>query len=110
MKLKNNFRCFYLNIVCIVLAVVSETAFIVLPGKNTINFYISTGTNPIKVITDQRKVNFPIQGTTVFGLVSFIFLCLRVKLFSSKSSVGPIIKPTHGWMLPPCSIHTKAFP
>ena len=97
----NDFWCFYLNILCVFLAVVSQTAFTVLPGKNPVYFYICTGTNPLKFKTDQSKVNFPLQGTVVLVFVSFICLFLRVKVFSKHSSAGPLVKQNVGWMLPP---------
>ena len=64
-------------------------------------FFLCIGTNPSKVTTHQRKVNFHIQGTAMFGIVSFICLWVRVKIFSKISSVKPLLKPKGGLTLPP---------
>ena len=99
-ELLNDFWCFYLNIICVFLAVVSQIAFTILPGKNPIFFHMCTGTNPVALKTDQSKTNLPLQVTGICVFTSFICLFLRMKIFSKRSSVGPLVKQKVGWMLP----------
>ena len=84
-ELYNEFWCFYLNILCLVLALVFQTAFIVLPGKNPLDFSICTGTNPAEFNTNYQKVNFSLQIIAVLCVALYIMVCLRVKMFSQKS-------------------------
>ena len=99
-ELLNDFWCFYLNILFIFLAVVSQTAFIVQPGINSIYFHICTGTDPIILKTHKSKVNIPLQGEVVLVFVSFICLFFRVKILSEHSSVKPLVKQKVGFVLP----------
>ena len=97
----SDFWCFYSNILCTFLAVVSQIAFTVLPGKNPIFFHMCTGTNPTVLNTDQSKINLPFQVTGSLVFVSFICLFLRIKIVSKHSMAGPLVKQKDGWMLPP---------
>ena len=100
-ELLNDFWCFYLNILCTFLALVSQIAFTVLPGKNPIFFHMCAGTNPIALKSDQSKINLPLKVTGIWVFASFICLFLKIKIFSKHSSVGPLVKQKDGWMLPP---------
>ena len=84
-ELYNEFWCFYLNILCLVLALVFQTAFIVLPGKNPLDFSICTGKKPSELNTNYQKVNFSLQIIAVLCVALYIMVCLRVKMFSQKS-------------------------
>ena len=98
----SDFWCFYLNILSLVLALVSQTAFILFPGNNPMDFNICTGTNPIKFNKDRRKFNFLLHVAAGVCIALFIMVCLRVKIFT-RNSVNLLGKPNaeHGWKLPP---------
>ena len=98
----SDFWCFYLNILSLVLALVSQTAFILFPGKNPMDFNICTGTNPITFNRNKRKFNFLQHATAGVCIALFIMVCLRVKIFA-RNSVNVLGKPKaeHGWKLPP---------
>ena len=98
----SDFWCFYLNILSLVLSLVSQTVFIVFPGKNPIDFNICTGTNPMKFNTAGKKFNFFHHVSAGVCITLFIIVCLRVKIFA-RNSVNPFGKPTaeQGWNLPP---------
>ena len=98
----SDFWCFYLNILSLVLALVSQTAFILFPGNNPMDFNICTGTNPIKFNKDRRKFNFLLHVAAGVCIALFIMVCLKVKIFT-RNSVNLLGKPNaeHGWKLPP---------
>ena len=89
----DDFWCFFVNLVIVILSGLSQMTFQFLPGRNPYIFYVCSGkmSDPSK----QAKLNYPLHFTFCITAVIYCVVIVKIKLYNSKilksAAVAPIV-------------------
>ena len=82
--IQNNFWHFFINLIAVIALVITQTAYVIVPGKNPINFYVCIGQDPSIVHHQQFKKNYPMISVLLINIVWYLFVFTKVKIFKKK--------------------------
>ena len=78
--------CFIINLTTVPLSILSQVAFILMPGSELIKFYICTGLGPIDKEHMVAKKNYAILIAVAITTVFYTFALIKMKIFNNKIS------------------------
>ena len=94
-----DFWCVFLNLFALLLAILSQISLAMLPGKRAHNMHMCMGTDPRIDEKFPAKIGVVLPLIGLLCIVSYVLLCLKVKLYVSQT---PSRKPPKtAWQLPP---------
>ena len=96
----SQFWCFFINFVSVVASLITQTVYVIVPGKNPLNYYVCTGRDPTFVQYEPSKKNYPMVLILFVVIVWYLFVFVKIKMFEKKVVQGPSIQ-TNAWTLPP---------
>ena len=97
----SEFWCLFLNLFSLLLAMFSQITLALLPGKRPIYMHICMGTDPRIDDKYPAKIGIVLPLIGVFVILSYILLCLKVKLMSYYTPHTTLKTPKQtGWQLP----------
>jgi hypothetical protein len=84
----DDFWCFFINILIMSLATLSQIIFLFLPGKNPYIYYTCSGENPTFV--GQTKINYPFQFSLIILFIVYMLVWLKNRICSSNEGIPTI--------------------
>ena len=85
LALLSEFWCNFININALFASVLTQTVFILLPGKNPVGFYICCGIDPRANTPIHELIDFFLYGIGALLICLYLFLFLRIKLLSKQT-------------------------
>jgi len=92
--LNDDFFCFFLNAVAVILSFLSQIAYVIFPGRNPLVYYICVGKFPLNEIglKDPVKPNLPVFAMLGLSCCTHIFTAYKLRQAKiKKSKVAPTI-------------------
>ena len=89
-EIMNNFWNFFINIASLSFSFCSQIVFVLLPGRNPINYFICIGTYPRKFEKTPQKIHFVAQSLAPLCMTLYIALFIKVKIISKPNSISPV--------------------
>ena len=83
---QHDFWKFFLSIWSFGLGMTSQTAYVLLPGKNPSQYYVCIGKIPTSLNKELTKFNVVVFCSVTFTVCAHVFLGIRLKLYEFKIS------------------------
>ena len=80
----DDFWTYFLNIWIAGFSYISQFIFVYLPGKQTINFYIFSGKNPVSDTSKPSKFNLPFVIIAIVSVTVHFFVSTKIFIFKNK--------------------------
>ena len=106
-EIMSYFWNFFLNMSSLGFSFCTQIVFVLLPGRNPINYFICIGTNPRYFEKIPKKIHFVMQSLAPVCITLYIALFIKVKIISKTNLISPLSntfgdnKSHNTWKLPP---------
>ena len=100
----NDIWCLFINLFSVLLSILSQLTFLILPGRQMVYFNICAGINISITSVESGKRNYVIFCLILISIFCYTFTYVKIKLLERKSSPQTSsvqIKVKNGWTLPP---------
>jgi hypothetical protein len=111
-EIHTEFWCFYINMLTVIASVITQAVYLIVPGKNPINYLICIGQDQSFFQHQQHKKNYPMIFVLLICSVWYLFVLTKIKLSKKKILPQTVKVPktrTNNWTLPPISVEKNTL-